>query len=76
MPGQQYLSDDDIRVYLFTGFLDSGKTTFIQETLGDSRFNQGESTLLLMCEEGKIPCRRMASPQPSHVRGQSQSSEW
>lgn len=44
----------DIPVYLFTGFLDSGKTTFIQETLQDSRFNSGDSTLLLICEEGEI----------------------
>ena len=43
----------DIPVYLFTGFLDSGKTTFIQETLEDKRFNTGENTLLLVCEEGE-----------------------
>lgn len=42
----------DIPVYLFTGFLESGKTKFIQETLEDKRFNKGESTLLLICEEG------------------------
>lgn len=42
----------EIPVYLFTGFLESGKTKFIQGTLGDERFNSGESTLLLMCEEG------------------------
>ena len=41
-----------IPVYLFTGFLEAGKTKFIQETLEDERFNQGERTLLLMCEEG------------------------
>ena len=40
-------------VYLFTGFLEAGKTRFIQETLGDSRFNKGERTLLLVCEEGE-----------------------
>ncbi len=44
----------DIPVYLFTGFLDSGKTTFIQETLQDSRFNTGEKTLLLVCEDGEV----------------------
>ena len=44
----------DIPVYLFTGFLEAGKTTFIQETLEDSRFNSGEKTLLLVCEEGEI----------------------
>ena len=42
----------EIPVYLFTGFLEAGKTTFIQKTLEDERFNQGENTLLLICEEG------------------------
>ena len=42
----------EMPVYLFTGFLDSGKTTFIQETLEDERFNAGEKTLVLLCEEG------------------------
>ena len=39
-------------VYLFTGFLEAGKTRFIQETLEDKRFCKGEKTLLLVCEEG------------------------
>ena len=43
----------DIPVYLFTGFLESGKTKFIQETLEDDRFNSGEKTLLIICEEGE-----------------------
>lgn len=42
-----------IPVYVFTGFLDAGKTRFIQETLEDPRFNAGEKTLLLVCEEGE-----------------------
>ena len=42
-----------IPVYVFTGFLDSGKTKFIQETLEDPRFNNGERTLLLVFEEGE-----------------------
>lgn len=42
-----------IPVYVFTGFLDSGKTKFIQGTLEDERFNAGEKTLLLICEEGE-----------------------
>ena len=42
-----------IPVYVFTGFLDSGKTKFIQETLEDPRFNDGERTLLLVFEEGE-----------------------
>ena len=43
----------EIPVYAFTGFLDSGKTKFIQETLEDERFNAGERTLLLAFEEGE-----------------------
>ena len=39
-------------VYLFLGFLESGKTKFIQETLEDPRFSSGEKTLLLVMEEG------------------------
>ena len=42
-----------IPVYVFTGFLYYGKTKFIQETLEDPRFNAGERTLLLVCEEGE-----------------------
>ena len=42
-----------IPVYVFTDFLDSGKTKFIQETLEDPRFNAGERTLLLVFEEGE-----------------------
>ena len=40
-------------VYLFLGFLESGKTKFIQETLEDVRFSNGEKTLLLVMEEGE-----------------------
>ena len=44
----------EIPVYLFTGFLDSGKTSFIQETLEDVNFNNGEKILLVVCEEGEV----------------------
>ena len=39
-------------VYLFLGFLESGKTKFIQETFEDPRFAIDEKTLLLVTEEG------------------------
>lgn len=42
----------DIPVYLFTGFLEGGKTHIIQESMADERFNTGEKTLIIMCEEG------------------------
>lgn len=44
--------EEMIPIYLFLGFLEAGKTKFIQETLEDKRFNKGEKTLLLVCEEG------------------------
>ena len=43
----------EIPVYLFTGFLESGKTSFIQEAMEGDDFNAGERTLLLICEEGE-----------------------
>ena len=43
----------EIPIYLFTGFLDAGKTKFIQETLEDPRFYSGERTLVILCEEGE-----------------------
>lgn len=52
----------DIAVYLFTGFLEAGKSTFVKETMNDSRFTNGERTLLLLCEEGEVEfdCDKMA----------------
>ncbi len=43
----------EIPVYLFTGFLEAGKTKFAQETLEDKSFNNGDRILLLLCEEGE-----------------------
>ena len=42
----------ELPVYIINGFLESGKTKFIQEMLEDKEFNTGEKTLLLICEEG------------------------
>lgn len=43
----------DIPVFLFTGFLDAGKTSFIQSLLEDKEFNRGQKILVLQCEEGE-----------------------
>lgn len=42
----------EVPVYLFTGLLESGKSTFIMETMKEGDFDDGEKTLLLLCEEG------------------------
>ena len=43
---------NQLPVYLFTGFLEGGKTHIIQESMEDKRFNSGEKTLIIQCEEG------------------------
>ena len=43
----------EIPVYLITGFLEAGKSTFLQETLSDEGFYQDERTLVILCEEGE-----------------------
>lgn len=45
----------EIPVYLFTGFLEAGKTRFLQETLCDKSFFDGkrDRTLVIQCEEGE-----------------------
>lgn len=43
----------ELPVYLFAGFLESGKTQFINNILSDG-FAAGERTLLLRCEEGEL----------------------
>lgn len=46
----------DIPVYVFTGFMDSGKTTLIQETLFENDFAAGgeDKILILSCEDGEV----------------------
>ena len=44
----------ELPVYLITGFLESGKTSFILETLADKQFSKGERTLIIACEDGEI----------------------
>lgn len=43
-----------IPVYIFSGLLDSGKTTCIRETLYDDRFNEGEKSLIISLEDGDV----------------------
>ena len=46
------MENKQIPVYLFTGFLEAGKTQMIQESLENPNFNDGCRILLLVCEEG------------------------
>ncbi len=49
----------EIPVYLIIGFLDSGKTQFINGILEEG-FSQDERTLLLSCEEGELDYEKSA----------------
>lgn len=44
----------EIPVYLFSGFMDSGKSTLIRETLVEEGFGEGGKTLLILCEDGEL----------------------
>lgn len=48
------MKNREIPVFLFTGFLESGKTSFIKDSLNDKGFFNGEKTLLILCEEGEV----------------------
>ncbi|OOM79898.1 GTP-binding protein [Clostridium sp. BL-8] len=48
----------DIPVFLITGFLECGKTTFIKEIFNDPDFAQGEKITLIVCESGIEECER------------------
>ena len=50
MPGTNI---KEIPVYVFMGFLGSGKTTFAKDILINQGFTEGAPTLLLMCEDGE-----------------------
>ncbi len=42
----------EVPVYLFFGFLESGKTSFIMETMKEGQFKDGKKTVYILCEEG------------------------
>ena len=43
----------DIPVYLFMGFLESGKTTCIREVIEEGNFSDGKRSLLILTEQGE-----------------------
>lgn len=44
----------EIPVYIFTGFMDSGKTSLVKETLFENDFGEGAKGVVIMCEDGEI----------------------
>ena len=43
----------DIPVYLFTGFMDSGKTTLVEETLFENNFGDGSKGIIIMSKTAR-----------------------
>lgn len=48
------LDDIEIPMYLLTGFLESGKSTFLKFTIEHEYFQLEGTTLLILCEEGEV----------------------
>ncbi len=46
--------EKEIPIYVFMGFLGSGKTTFALDTLLKQNFTEGQKTLFLICEDGEV----------------------
>ncbi|MCI8389717.1 MAG: GTPase [Roseburia sp.] len=44
---------EEIPIYLFTGFMDSGKTSLVKETLFENGFADGSKSLIICCEDGE-----------------------
>ncbi|MBP3237522.1 MAG: GTPase [Lachnospiraceae bacterium] len=45
---------DATPLFIINGFLESGKTTFITETMKEPQFAKAGKVLILMCEEGEV----------------------
>ncbi len=45
---------DEVGVYLFTGFMDSGKTSLIKDTLIENGFAEQGNSLIICCEDGDV----------------------
>ena len=47
------MNEITVPIYLITGFLESGKTSFLSFTLQQDYFRTEGKTLLILCEEGE-----------------------
>ena len=50
-----------IPVFLINGQLDSGKTSFISDTIEMGQFEEAKNKLLIVCEEGEEEGRTLAA---------------
>ena len=57
----------EIPVYLFTGFMDSGKTSLVEETLFENEFTDGAKGLIIMCEDGDVEAEEQGRPNEIEV---------
>ena len=47
------MNEITVPIYLMTGFLESGKTSFLSFTIRQDYFHTDGKTLLILCEEGE-----------------------
>ena len=72
------MEETRVPVYLITGFLESGKTSFLSFTLQQDYFQIDGKTLLILCEEGEEEYDEEALKQRSEERrvGKECRSRW
>ena len=50
--GNNEIDEDVMPVFLINGFLEAGKTQFLEFTMDQEYFKKKKKTLLIVCEEG------------------------
>mgnify|MGYP000693568671 CR=1 FL=1 len=58
--GNNEIDEDVMPVFLINGFLEAGKTQFLQFTMGQDYFQAEGKTLLICCEEGELEYEQKA----------------
>ncbi len=64
----------EIPIYLITGFLESGKTTFINFTVAQDYFQIDEPTLLITTEEGEVEYDEKGASEVQYGTGSGRES--
>ena len=50
----EYVDESRVHVFLMTGFLESGKSEFLAQTMDMDYFKIRGTTVLILCEDGEV----------------------
>lgn len=70
------MDEESIRVpvYLITGFLEAGKTTFLNGTINQPYFYENGTTVLIVCEKGVEPYNKKRLSDSFHIEIETAAS--